>query len=268
MNDSISLARDLRVLALKMVASSSSSHIGSALSIADVVAVLFSDVLVFQEEDPGFSGRDRFILSKGHACSIVYAALHKVGWLSEADLRTYGVDFSNLMTHISHKIPGVEFSSGSLGHGLPFACGKALYAKMHDCSWKTFVIVSDGELNEGSNWEAFMFGAHHNLDNLTVLIDYNKLQSLGAVSSTLGIEPLVRKLESFGWAVTEVDGHNHSDLRVALASAPFQTGKPSVMVMHTTKGKGVSFMENQVSWHYRSPSREELKMALLELSVA
>lgn len=259
------LAKNIRRLALKMVASAKASHIGSALSISDIVAVLYSSVLRFDASWPGMPERDRFILSKGHACVAVYAALAEKGFFPHSELESYGEDHSNLMNHISHKVPGVEFSSGALGHGLPFGVGKSLAAKRLHADWRTFVLLSDGEMDEGSNWEALMFAAHHKLDNLVAIIDYNKLQSLTTVEETLRLEPLVEKLRAFGWAVKEVDGHDHVSLRETLCSVPWEQGKPSVLVAHTVKGKGVSFMENQVVWHYRNPSQEQLNQALAEL---
>lgn len=265
MTDSIELAKVIRAEALRMVHRARASHIGSALSITDIVAVLYSNILQVNPGVPDLPERDRFLLSKGHACVAIYAALAASGFLRLEDLSTYGQDHSVLMNHISHKVPGVEFSTGSLGHGLPFGVGKALAAKRQRAGWRTYVLLSDGELGEGSNWEACMFASHHKLDNLVGIIDYNNLQSLTTVAETLGIEPLAKKFEAFGWAVREVDGHDHAEIRNALASAPWQLGKPSMLIAHTTKGKGVSFMEGKVEWHYRSPNDEQLREALLEL---
>lgn len=248
-----------------MVHRANASHIASALSIADIVAVLYGRVLNVNPNKPKAPARDRFILSKGHACTAVYAALAYRGFITKEALLTYGQDHSDLMNHISHKVPGVEFSTGSLGHGLPFGVGKALAARRKGETWRTFVLMSDGEQDEGSNWEAYMFAAHHKLDNLVAIIDYNKLQSLATVDQTLRIEPLVEKLTAFGWAVKEVDGHYHEDLASALNAIPWLPGKPSILIAHTTKGKGVSFMENRVEYHYRSPNDEQLAQALAEV---
>lgn len=261
------LARNIRRLSLQMVARAKASHIGSALSISDIIAVLYSGVLHVNPSEPEMPERDRFILSKGHACVAVYAALAERGFFPLSELESYGQDHSNLMNHVSHKVPGVEFSSGALGHGLPFGVGKALAAKRLHMAWRAIVLLSDGEMDEGSNWEAFMFAAHHKLDNLIAIIDYNKLQSLTTVADTLGLEPLAGKLRAFGWSVQEVDGHNHDQLRQALSTAPWETGKPSILIAHTTKGKGISFMENKVEWHYRSPGLEQLAQALAELEL-
>lgn len=259
------LAREIRISALKMVHRAKASHIGSALSIADILAVLYGEVMNFNPTDQFLCSRDRFILSKGHACVAVYATLASMGFISRDALATYGDDFSWLMSHINHKVAGVEFSTGSLGHGLPFAVGKALAAKARGETWRTFVLLSDGEMDEGANWEAFMFAAHHKLSNLTAIIDYNKLQSLDSVANTMGLEPLVDKLIAFGWSVHEINGHDHRLLAQALSSSANET--PTVIVAHTTKGKGVSFMEKRVEWHYKNPNDEQLAMALAELEV-
>jgi transketolase len=248
-----------------MVHRAKASHIGSALSIADILAVLYGEIIHFDTANQNFALRDRFILSKGHACVAVYSTLAEVGFLNEEQLKTYGDDFSWLMNHISHKVNGVEFSTGALGHGLPFGVGKALASKVRGESWRTFVLLSDGEMDEGSNWEALMFAAHHKLFNLTAIIDYNKLQSLDSIANTLGLEPLSDKLNAFGCSVHEIDGHDHQMLVTALTSIAKE--KPTVIIAHTTKGKGVSFMENRVEWHYKNPNDEQLANALLELEV-
>lgn len=248
-----------------MVNRAHASHIGSALSISDIVAVLFGLVMKLDAASPKLDSRDRFLLSKGHACAAIYAALAEKGFFDKLNLDSFGADHSIFMTHISHKVPGVEFSTGSLGHGLPFGAGKALAAKKNEMCWRTFVLMSDGELNEGSNWEAFMFSAHHKLDNLVAIIDYNNLQSLTTVDKTLRVEPMADKLRAFGWAVREVNGHDHEALNEHLSRTPWEVSNPSVLIAHTTKGKGVSFMENRVEWHYRSPNDQQLAQALAEL---
>ncbi|KAA0083849.1 transketolase [Trinickia soli] len=262
MTDTIELARRLRIHALNMVHRAGASHIASALSICDLVAVLYARVLNVDPAQPAAPQRDRFILSKGHACVAVYAALAERGFIEEEDLTSYGQVNSPLMNHISHAVPGVEFSTGSLGHGLPFGAGKAAAGRRRNAAWRVFVLMSDGELDEGSNWEAMMFAAHHRLDNLVAIIDYNKLQSLTSIAATLGIEPMGDKLRAFGWCVREVDGHDHEAIAAALAAAPWEPGKPSMLVAHTTKGKGVSYMENRVEWHYRTPNSEQLAAAI------
>jgi transketolase len=259
------LATRIRQNALKMVHRAKASHIGSALSIADILAVLYGDIMRIDPADQDYKLRDRFILSKGHACVAVYSTLAEVGVIPKEQLETYGEDFSWLMNHISHKVNGVEFSTGALGHGLPFGVGKALAAKSRGETWRTFVLLSDGEMDEGTNWEALMFSAHHKLANLTAIIDYNKLQSLDSVANTMGLEPLSDKLNAFGCAVHEIAGHDHQHIAQALSS--ITTEKPTVIIAHTIKGKGVSFMENRVEWHYKNPDDEQLAMALAELEV-
>ena len=266
--DSQDLARRMRTQALQMVYRAKASHIGSALSICDIVAVLYGQVMSLDPMQPTHPQRDRFILSKGHACVAVYAALAETGFFPREELLDYGKDHSALMNHISHKVVGVEFSTGSLGHGLPFGTGKALAAKRLGQNWRTFVLLGDGELGEGSNWEAMMFAAHHQLDNLVAIVDYNKLQSLTTVDNTLRIEPLAEKARAFGWAAIEIDGHDHTALLQALSISPWEKNKPLFLIAHTTKGKGVSYMENSVAWHYKSPSEEQLAQALKELDHA
>jgi len=260
------LANRIRQNALKMVHTAKASHIASALSIVDILAVLYGKVMRFEPTEPSNPKRDRLILSKGHACVALYATLAEVGVIPKDQLETYGEDFSWLMNHISHKVDGVEFSTGALGHGLPFGVGKALAAQSRGDKWRVFVLLSDGEMDEGSNWEALMFAAHHKLSNLTAIIDYNKIQSLGSVAETLGLEPLVDKLKAFGCDVREFDGHVHELIENALLSVA--NAKPTVIVAHTIKGKGVSFMENRVEWHYKNPNDEQLASALAELREA
>lgn len=266
--NTVLLAKQIRTNALQMTTSAKAPHIGSALSISDIVAVLYGLILKIDPNQPLLSHRDRFILSKGHACVAIYAVLSELGFISKDKLLSYGQNESVLMNHISHKVPGVEFSTGSLGHGLPFGTGKALAARHSKQDWHTYVLLSDGELDEGSNWEAMMFAAHHKLDNLIAIVDYNKLQSLSSVDRTLGLEPLSEKIRAFGWAVREVNGHDHGGLAKFLGATPWEFGSPSLLIAHTTKGKGISFMENRVEWHYKSPTVEQLEQALAELNHA
>jgi transketolase len=265
MSDSREFARQIRRHAVEMVHRARASHIGGVLSMADLLAVLYSDVLRVRPGEPQWPERDRFILSKGHCCAGVYAALALRGFLPAEELTTFGRDGSRLMAHISHKVPGVEFSTGSLGHGLPFGCGKALAARRRGRTWRVIVMLSDGELDEGSTWEALLFAPQHRLDNLVAIVDYNKIQSLGFVSEVLELAPLADKLRAFRWAVREVDGHNHAQISAALSVVPWETGRPSCLIAHTVKGKGVSFMENQLAWHYKSPNPEQLQRALSEI---
>lgn len=265
--DTVELARRIRIDVLKMTNKGGSSHIGSVFSMADILAVLYGRILNVNPENPNWSNRDRFILSKGHAGAGVYAALAETGFFDLARLDTHYQDGSSLSGHVSHKgNPGVELSTGSLGHGLSVGAGMALAAKRDGKAHRVIVLLSDGECDEGSNWEAIMFAAHHRLDNLAIIIDYNKLQSLDTVANTLRLEPLAEKLTSFGWAVREVDGHDHKALTTEGSSLPFTNGKPSCLIAHTIKGKGVSFMENSVLWHYRTARDHEFELALKELN--
>ncbi len=229
---------------------------------ADLLAVLYNDILRVRPAQPTWPQRDRFILSKGHCCSTLYAALSFRGFFPEKELELYGTDGSRFMLHASSHVPGVEFSTGSLGHGLPFGCGKALAAKRKNEDWRVFVLLSDGEMDEGSNWEAILFAPHHRLDNLVALIDYNQIQSLGRTADVLALEPLEAKWRAFGWEVRSINGHDHEAIRKALSTVPWKTGVPSCLIAHTVKGKGVPFMENDLAWHYRSPSADQLQDAL------
>lgn len=262
------MAREIRAHAVRMVAYARASHVGGALSMSDLLAVLYSQILRLRADDVSWTERDRLILSKGHSCTALYAALAARGVFPVSELETYGRDGSRLMAHVSHKLPGVEFSTGSLGHGLPFGCGKALAAKRQGKGWRVFVLLSDGELDEGSNWEAILFAPHHKLDNVVAIVDYNKIQSFGRVKEVLDLDPLADKFRAFRWAVREIDGHDHDKIREALNSVPWEDGKASCLIAETVKGKGVSFMEGQLAWHYKSPTRGQLEQALQELATA
>lgn len=269
LRDTVELARRIRLHALRMVNLGGSSHIGSVFSEADILAVLYGRILRVFPERPRDPTRDRFILSKGHAGAGVYAVLAERGFFPVARLDQHCADGSSLSGHVSHKdVPGVEFSTGSLGHGLGVAAGMAYAARLAGRQHRVFCLLSDGECDEGSNWEAILFAAHHRLDNLVAIVDYNKIQSLAPVCETLGLEPFADKWRSFGWAVREVDGHDHAALMAAFESLPFAPGRPAVAIAHTVKGKGVSFMEHSVLWHYRTPRDDEYDAALRELGGA
>jgi len=263
------LANRIRIQALKMTSRGGSAHIGSVFSIADIVALLYGKVLNVQPENPDWIERDRFILSKGHAAAAVYAALAECGFMPIERLETHCQDGSDLCGHLSHKgIPGVEVSTGSLGHGLGVGVGMAKALKMAGGSQRVFVLLSDGECDEGSVWEAILFAQHHKLDNLVAIVDYNKIQSLASVSETIELEPFSEKWRAFNWSVVEVDGHNHTSMNLGFQKIPVRKEAPTVVLAHTTKGKGVSFMENTVLWHYRCAQGEELEAALKELEMA
>lgn len=260
------LAAKTRLHVVNMTSRGGSSHVGSGLSIVDLLAVLYSEFLNYDPLDPLMADRDRFILSKGHAGAAVYAVLSEVGFFPVSRLRDHYRNGSMMSGHVSHKgIPGVEFSTGSLGHGLSVGVGMAKAAKLKGAANKVVVVLSDGECDEGSNWEAIMFASHHKLDNLVAVIDYNKLQSLDTTENTLALEPLGDKFRAFGWEVVEIDGHDHREISEALSEA---SHRPKVLIAHTTKGKGVSFMENSVLWHYRSPEGDEYERAIAELEDA
>lgn len=261
-----SLARRIRLQALRMIDRARSSHLGSAFSMAELLAVLYTRILRLDPERPDWPDRDRFILSKGHACAPLYIVLAERGFFPASWLDDFYLDGSHLAGHASHTgVPGVEVSTGSLGHGLPMACGMAVAGKHDRKSHRVFALLSDGECDEGSTWEAALFAPHHHLDNLIVIVDYNKIQSLGTVKEVLDLDPFAAKWRAFGWAVKEIDGHNIQQIDETLTSVPFEPGKPSCVIAHTVKGKGVSFMEDKLLWHYRAPDKEEMARALAEL---
>jgi len=264
--NTLELAKKIRIHALVMANLGGGSHIGSALSIADILAVLYKDILNINPNNPKMESRDRFILSKGHAGAAVYAALAETGFFPVAELKTHYQNSSKLSGHVSHKnVPGVELSTGSLGHGLSVGVGMALAAKLDNKKHRIFVLLSDGECDEGSNWEAILFASHHKLNNLIAIIDYNKIQSLAPVKDTVALEPFKQKWESFNWNVVEVDGHDHKEIHTSLKFESNNINRPTVLIAHTIKGKGVSFMENTVLWHYRCPKGKEYEDALKEL---
>jgi transketolase len=264
--DPVVLAHRIRKHSLEMTSRGGSSHIGSVLSMADILAVLYARILNIDPENPGDQRRDRVILSKGHGGAGIYAALAERGFFGTERLREHYQNGSVFSGHVSHKgVPGVDFSTGSLGHGLGVATGMALAARRMKQDWRAFVVMSDGECDEGSVWEAAMFAGHHKLSNLIAVIDYNKIQSLAPVAETIALEPFADKWRAFGWAVEEADGHDVHALEAALRSAPNGDGNPTVVIAHTIKGKGVSFMENSVLWHYRTARGEELEAARREL---
>jgi len=263
--DSEKLALRIRKHAVRMTHIGKSSHVASVLSIADIMAVLYGKVLRKNPADPRWLERDRFILSKGHAGAGVYAALAETGYFPTDWLEQHCLNGSRLCGHVSHVgIPGVELSTGSLGHGLSVATGMAYAAKLDGKTHRVFVLMSDGECDEGSNWEAALFAAHHRLSNLIAIVDYNKIQSLAPVEDTIRLEPFAEKWKAFGWSVRETNGHDHAGLFECLNSVP---GKdvPTCVIAHTVKGKGVSFMENSVLWHYRTPQGSEYEAAMKEL---
>jgi len=261
------LARAIRADSLRMVTRSNASHIGGCLSMADLLSVLYFSVLRLDATHPLLPARDRFILSKGHGAAILYAVLAECDFFPLVWLDDYCSDGSVLMGHASHLVPGVEVSTGSLGHGLPIAVGMALAAKRDGKDYRVFALLGDGELDEGSNWEAMLFAATHDLDQLVMIVDRNRLQGFGESESVLRLEPLAEKFASFGWAVVEIDGHDLAAIERALSQVPAEPSRPTAVIAHTVKGKGVSFMENRMEWHYHSPNPEQLAEAFRELGV-
>jgi transketolase len=256
----------IRRHSLQMTHRAGMGHPGGDLSASDILATLYSAVLKVDPAHPRDPRRDRFVMSKGHASGALYATLAGAGFFPEQDLQTYMQPLSRLNGHPANtKLPGVEASTGPLGHGLPIAVGMAIGAKLLRDDWRTFVLVGDGELEEGSNWEAAMVAAHRGLDNLTLVVDRNGLQQGDTTHNTSSLEPLGAKWQAFGWAVQEVDGHDHAALLEVLSRAPQQTGKPTCIIANTHKGHPVSFITDRVEWHHHVPSEQELAAALLEL---
>ena len=261
------VAQRLRARSVRMVHESKASHLGSCLSMADLVTCLYWDVMRIDPSRPDWSERDRFFLSKGHGAALLYAALAERGYFPVEELADYCKAGARLTGHVTSGVPGVEFSSGSLGHGLPVACGVALSAKQEEREFRTFVLASDGELDEGSNWEAILFAPQHRLDNLVLMVDYNKIQSFGRTKDVLDLDPLAEKFRAFRWAVREINGHNMAEITETLHALPFESDRPSVVIAHTVKGRGISAMEDQLAWHYKSPTAEEVHAAMRELGV-
>ncbi len=262
------LAYQIRLHGLEMTNRGGTSHIGSIFSMADLIAVLYADVLHYDPKHPKMPNRDRFVLSKGHAGAGVYAALAECGFFPVNDLEKHCQNGSGLSGHVSHKgVPGVEISTGSLGQGLPMAMGMAVAAKLNGWKHRVYCVIGDGECDEGAVWETALIAAQYRLDNFIVTIDFNKIQSLAPVDETIRLEPLDQKWASFGWRVIRVDGHDHAALHRAYedAQTAMGGGMPVVVIADTVKGKGVSFMENDVLWHYRTARGEEYDAALKEL---
>ena len=259
------LAKKIRITALTACKNSRSSHIGSCLSCIDIMAVLYGGWLRVTPESVEDENRDRFILSKGHAAAAMYATLCVSGFLSDDDMCSYGEGGSSLGGHVHSHVDGVEVSTGSLGHGLPLGAGMALGMSRAGRTGQVVVLMSDGELNSGANWEALMFAASQKLDNLIAIVDRNRLQAMGSTEDIIPLEPLMPRFEAFGWEVRRIDGHDHFAVEGALEEGRIHFGKPFVIIADTIKGKGVSFMENEVVWHYRSPDAQSFAKAVEEI---
>ncbi len=260
------IAREVRCRSVRMVHQARLGHTGGDLSAADILATLYFGALRVDERNPEAADRDRFIMSKGHCSAALYSTLAMRGFFPEEELAQFMAPLSRLNGHPNRtELPGIEASTGPLGHGLPIAVGAALAAKMDGAAWRTFVLTGDGELQEGSNWEAFMAAAHYHLDNLVAIVDRNGIQQGGTTESILSVEPLAEKFRAFGWAVRQADGHDCEALLDLFQSVPFERGRPSCILAKTTKGKGISFMENRAEWHHGVPNDAQLAAALREL---
>lgn len=259
----------LRRLIVRMLEAGGRGHVGSAFSAVEMIRVLYDDVMNYDAADPKWSGRDRFILSKGQGCMALYAVLADKKFFPDVELEKFCMADGLLGGHPEITIPGVEASTGSLGHGMSIGIGFALNAKFEKATHRTFVVIGDGESNEGSIWEAALCASKHHLSNLTVLVDYNKYQSYGTTFEVQDLEPISAKWSSFGFGVTEVDGHNVNELRSALSTLPIEDGKPNAIICHTIKGKGVDFVENNMDWHHKNRvSEEEIQALMSQLEVS
>lgn len=262
--ESKKLAWKIRRHVLEMIHNSHAAHIASAFSITDILAVLYADILQVDPSEPMKPDRDRFVLSKGHAGSALYAALAEMGFFPVVELRNYYMNGSIFSGHVSHAVPGVEISTGSLGHGAAIACGMALAAKRMAHPYRVYALVGDGECDEGIIWETALVANQFHLDNFTVILDRNGMQAMGRSEEIMQLEPLANKWQSFGWSVIELpNGNDHIQLREALCAE--SDGRPKCIIAHTVKGKGVSFMENELLWHYRDPQGEFYERAVADL---
>ncbi len=263
------IARECRIDALRMVHTSREGHLGGAFSCMDLVTALYFGAMRLDPANPRWAQRDRFILSKGHACFAQYAALARRGFFPVENLETVKDSGTIFGGHPDRgQVPGVEVSTGSLGHGLPIGAGIALAGKRGREDYRVYVLMGDGECQEGSVWEAAMFAASYRLDNLTAIIDANSLQAIERTEKVIPMEPFTAKWEAFGWKAREIDGHNMRQIIETLNALPFETGKPSVIIARTVKGRGVSFMENEIMWHARPTSEAEYEQALEEICAA
>ena len=254
-------------MTLEAIFDAGAGHTGGGLSCLDILNVLYNRILKVSPQNPNDPKRDRYVQSKGHSVEALYAVLADRGFFPEADLKTICHYQSHYVGHPTRHIPGIEMNTGALGHGLPICIGMALAAKMDGAAFRVFTLLGDGELAEGSNWEAGLAAAHYDLDNLTAIIDHNTLQITGHTRDVMSNEPLDEKWRAFGWAVKVVNGHDYMALTEAL-SKPAEVGKPTCVIANTVKGRGVSFMENVAKWHHGVPSEAELKQAISELTAA
>jgi len=257
--------KKIRRLIIKMLAKAGSGHPGGSLSAADLITCLYFEVLRHNPKDPNWPDRDRFHLSKGHCCPLLYAVLSECGYFPESELWTLRKLGSILQGHSDRRTPGVNVASGSLGQGLSVALGMSLAAKIDKKDYRTYVLLGDGEIQEGNIWEAAMAASHYKCDNLCAILDYNHYQIDGKISEIMNLEPLIEKWKAFGWYTIEIDGHNIREILSAFEEARTIKEKPQILIAHTVKGKGVSFMENIIDFHGRAPTKEEEERALKEL---
>jgi len=263
------IARAIRATCVQLAHDGKEGHLNGALSSVDLLVALYYDWLRVRPESPKAPNRDRFLFSKGHACTSLYAVLAERGFFPKADLLRYARDATPLPSHpCVHALPLLECSAGSLGHGLGVATGRSYGLRLDGSLARVAVLLSDGECNEGSTWEAAMFAAANRLDNLLAVVDYNRIQSVGRTDELNGFTSFEDKFQAFGWAARTIDGHDYTEILNALNAVPFQSGRPSAIIARTTAGRGVSFMEDQVLWHYRTPSDDDLARALAELDAA
>lgn len=262
-------ANQIRRRDLRAVFEAGAGHIGGEMSVTDILTALYFNVLNVDPETPRAPNRDRLVLSKGHTACVLYVTLAERGFFPKEEIATFLQPMSRLNGHPDcTKVPGVETNTGPLGHGLPVAVGMAKAAKISGAAWKTYVITGDGEMQEGSNWEAIMAAAQFGLDNLTLIIDHNRLQQGARLADTNNLAPIAPRLEAFGWEAVEVDGHNMEELLAALASENRTPGKPRGIIAHTNKGQGISFMSDNVAWHHKVPNAEQYAQAMAELEEA
>lgn len=261
------IATEIRIKLLQNIVKAGGGHTGGSLSSVDILVALYFEVMNIDPHNPDMKGRDRFIMSKGHSVESYHAVLSKRGFFSEEVLDSYG-DFNSILAgHPTRKVPGIEVNSGALGHGLSVSVGMALAAKRSGTGCRAFVLMGDGEHGEGSIMEAAAAAGHYHLDNLIAIIDRNGLQISGKTEDVLSIENLEAKYQACGWSIYSCNGHDIDELTSTLRAAPFEKGKPSILIAHTVKGKGVSFIENKATWHHKVPSADELQQAMEELNL-
>jgi len=261
------MAQQIRLLDLDTVYNAGAGHIGGEMSAIDILTTLYFHTLNIDPTQPKAPERDRFVLSKGHTACALYVTLAKRAFFPTEDLSPFLQPYSALNGHPNRvKVPGVETNTGPLGHGLPVAVGMALAAKLSGTSWRVFVLCGDGELQEGSNWEAAMSAAQFKLDNLVLIVDHNGLQQGASLKDTIEMRPIENKFESFGWSTTDINGHDYTELTRALAATAIVPNKPKCIVANTSKGQGISFMKDRVEWHHKVPDSEQYKQARVELS--